>query len=598
MSTSSGQQTLADYVAIAISPALIVALVGSLVFFLVEVLLGPQYPAQLLWILFFAVFGAVLVSRISMMTDIADRAGMYAIVLGALVWVALMAYVKYPAQSRLAAFDWLVNGGLILITWWSAHRLTRDSTLVDDNVDASGAGLLQAAGLEKNSSNKPTYVDDEERRKRRRDPHGLNGWLARFNRYRKEAAKKPHTPGIWVVYFSLAALPLFGLGQSLIPASDVGRRRYAFWLMGVYVASGLGLLLTTSFLNLRRYLRQRNLQMPVAMTGVWLTGGALIIAVLLTLGALIPRPSPECALLDLNVIAGTKERDGSRNAQGKGWAKNKGDVAEGAREVGNNNKAGKGQGKKKSGDAASDEGKGKKGTKGAGKGGKEGDRGDAAKGDDQQVQDDGEQDHAAQEPPAEPPPTGPLPEVTSFLTSLLKWIVLGVIALVILFVVGRAVLRFLANFTLWAQRMLDSFQRFWRRLLRWWEGPLPEAVLDQPEPAEPPRPFVTFQDPFATGEADQMSTAELLRYSFDALQAWANDRGLGRQLGETPLEFVDRLAQEVPALERAALNLANLYVGLAYARKSPSRERVDQLRQFWRLLVDLVERPMSAGIIE
>ena len=87
-------------------------------------------------------------------------------------------------------------------------------------------------------------------------------------------------------------------------------------------------------------------------------------------------------------------------------------------------------------------------------------------------------------------------------------------------------------------------------------------------------------------------------YSFDALQAWANDRGLGRQLGETPLEFVDRLAQEVPALERPALNLANLYVGLAYARKSPSRERVDQLRQFWRLLVDLVERPMSAGVIE
>ena len=30
--------------------------------------------------------------------------------------------------------------------------------------------------------------------------------------------------------------------------------------MGIYVASGLGLLLTTSFLGLRRYLRQRKLQ--------------------------------------------------------------------------------------------------------------------------------------------------------------------------------------------------------------------------------------------------------------------------------------------------------------------------------------------------
>ena len=226
-------------------------------------------------------------------------------------------------------------------------------------------------------------------------------------------------------------MPLFGLGQSLIPASDVGRRRYAFWLMGVYVASGLGLLLTTSFLNLRRYLRQRNLQMPVAMTGVWLTGGALIIAVLLTLGALIPRPSPEYALLDLSILAGTKERDGSRNAQGKGWAKNKGDVAEGTRPAPRRaiilRQSRQASRSKNAGNVASDDAKGKKVDKGAGDGRGKGEgegRGDAAKGDDQQGQDEGDQDEAAQEPPSDPPPTGPLPEVGSFLASLLKWVVL------------------------------------------------------------------------------------------------------------------------------------------------------------------------------
>src|SRR5580704_2154326 len=130
MSISTERHTLADYVAIAISPALIMTLVGSLVFFLVEVLLGPHYPGQLLWILFFAVFGAVLVSRISMSTDISDRATVYALVLGVLVWIALQVYVKYPAESRLATFDWLVNMVLIAIVWWSAHCLTRDSTLI------------------------------------------------------------------------------------------------------------------------------------------------------------------------------------------------------------------------------------------------------------------------------------------------------------------------------------------------------------------------------------------------------------------------------------------------------------------------------------
>src|SRR5947208_1676164 len=143
MAASDNEHTLADYVAIALSPALIMALVGSLVFFLVEALLGPHYPGQLLFILFFAVIGAVLVSRISMSSDIADRAAIYGLVLAVLVWLALLLYVRYPPSSGAAGWEWLINAVLILIVWWSAHRLTYDSTLIDDKVDTSGAGLLQ-----------------------------------------------------------------------------------------------------------------------------------------------------------------------------------------------------------------------------------------------------------------------------------------------------------------------------------------------------------------------------------------------------------------------------------------------------------------------
>ena len=46
-------------------------------------------------------------------------------------------------------------------------------------------------------------------------------------------------------------------------------------------------MLTTSFLGLRRYLRQRNLQMPAAMTGLWLGIGALLIAVFLFMIGLV-----------------------------------------------------------------------------------------------------------------------------------------------------------------------------------------------------------------------------------------------------------------------------------------------------------------------
>jgi Domain of unknown function (DUF4129) len=594
MSISTERHTLADYVAIAISPALIMALVGSLVFFLVEVLLGPHYPGQLLWILFFAVFGAVLVSRISMSTDISDRAGIYAVILGVLVWVALQVYVKYPSESRLAGFDWLVNTVLIAITWWSAHRLTRDSTLIDDNVDASGAGLLQVAGLEKDVANTPGGIDDEERKQRKRDPGGLDGWFARLKRYREHVSKRPHAPGVWVVYFSLAALPLFGIGQSLIPPEDVERRRYAFWLMGVYVASGLGLLLTTSFLNLRRYLRQRNLQMPIAMTGAWLTGGVLIIVALLTVGALIPRPSPEYALVDLGAMVGTKEREGSRNAQGRGWATKKGDAAEGSKQPGTD-KSGKNAGKSTANDKAKDGAKGKKGKEDGSGGKDQGEGRGEGKGDKKQPNGEPQERDEAEEPPEAP--SNPLPEAGKFLVTLLKWIVLGAVALVIAFFAGRALLRFLANFTNWARRLLDSFQGLWNRLLNWWQGQLPEAVLDTPEAAEPPPPFATFRDPFASGEAEQMSTAELVRYSYDAMEAWAHDRDSARQTGETPLEFVERLTMDFPALDAAGQELARVYVGLAYARKNPGPEQRERLRSFWRLLVDMVERPMSAGVM-
>jgi hypothetical protein len=49
-------QTMADYVVIAISPALIMALVGSLVFFLLGVFYQGQFPVRLHWVMACFVF--------------------------------------------------------------------------------------------------------------------------------------------------------------------------------------------------------------------------------------------------------------------------------------------------------------------------------------------------------------------------------------------------------------------------------------------------------------------------------------------------------------------------------------------------------------
>jgi hypothetical protein len=99
-----------------------------------------------------------------------------------------------------------------------------------------------------------------------------------------------------------------------IPAAEGGRRSYAFLLLAVYVASALGLLLTTSFLGLRRYLRQRKLQMPAAMTATWIGMGTALAVALLLVALLIPRPQGEYTITDWIEKADTKAREASRLA--------------------------------------------------------------------------------------------------------------------------------------------------------------------------------------------------------------------------------------------------------------------------------------------
>ena len=96
------------------------------------------------------------------------------------------------------------------------------------------------------------------------------------------------------------------------------------------------------------------------------------------------------------------------------------------------------------------------------------------------------------------------------------------------------------------------------------------------------------------GRAEQLSPDELARYTFEALQSWAWERGLGRQAQETPLEFTDRLVEEVPSLEGEARRLALLYARVAYARGRLAAANLAHLRSFWDRLEAVQEKPLSA----
>jgi hypothetical protein len=614
-------QTVADYVTIALSPALIIGLVGSLVFFLLEVFYRTdgQWKERLQWILFFYVFGVVLAARVSMNGDTASRAPLYGGVLAVLTLIGMQLFVEYPEDVKQLSF--LVNLLLVAVVWWCAHRLTWDCTNVDEETDMSGEGLLQASGLEEGPRPKedPVLLDEAE-------PKKQLSWWERYQRYREEKSRK-RTLGVWVVYFSLAALPVFGLGQSLIPLTAPERRRFAFWLMTLYVGCGLGLLLTTCFLGLRRYLRQKRLRMPAAMTGMWLTVGGGLVAGLLLVGALMPRPYSEYPLLDIVDPAGSAKRKASRVAfkgdspgaeKGKpgattpdgkdpsdktgekGSGKGQGDSKDGKSGQGDNKdgKSGGEQGKDKG-----EQGKGEKGEKGkdgksdkdekseegdkskqSGKGGKSSDPGKTAKG--MKEMEKGRRSSSR------------LSGAQQFLQRVgpvLKWIVFAVLALLVVVALARGGLGFLSNFTDWAKRLLEAWNRFWANLFG---GRRAEGAEEEAPAPEVPRkrtiPFSSFANPFESGAASRMPARELVRYTFAALEAWARERGLARRDDETPLEFVGRLGDEVPSLEAEARRLAGLQARAEYAREKLPASTAQEVRAFWERLERVAAAPLSA----
>ena len=158
----------------------------------------------------------------------------------------------------------------------------------------------------------------------------------------------------------------------------------------------------------------------------------------------------------------------------------------------------------------------------------------------------------------------------------------------------RSGLQFLANFSDWARRLLDSLRNFWANLFG---GRQQTVEEEQPNEKEEEKlreqPFASFRNPFAGGR-NRMAVPELIRYTFAAVQAWARKRDLGRQDGETPQEFAERIGAEVPALENDLDRLAVLFARAVYARGGLPADSLEVLRQFWQRLEAVAEQPLSA----
>ena len=386
---------------------------------------------------------------------------------------------------------------------------------------------------------------------------------------RSKSERKPHAPGLWVVYFSLAALPLFGIGQALLPASDTLRRERAFLLLGVYVASALGLLLTTSFLGLRRYLRQRNLQMPPAIAATWVGLGTGLAVAILFICILLPRPDAVYSLPSLVSKIGSPPQQASdhallRDSAGEG----KGRPLGGNRPQTSESPPSQDGGKPEN--QINDRSADKQGV--ADQHDNQGEPRNASS------EKDKVNGAASGKPSSQiPGPKAALP--TDGLGNVLKWIAYALFALVAAFLLIRNWSGLLASL----KQILQELAELWARLFGRSKGEI--ASVARNNDAARAQPFSAFENPFATGAANRMTTAELVRYSFEALEAWAFQFGLPRQTQQTPIEFARVLGHSFPEISSDALQVARLYSMIAYAESRSTPDSAEILERLWRTVL-------------
>lgn len=300
------------------SPTLIIAMVASLVFFLIEILYRGPHVLRLNVIMALFTIATVLISRISIQSG-EERAALFA---GGLA-VATLATTSVIVEFRYQQLAWLepvVILSLIATVMWVSNRLVWDCTLIGPRRDVSAMGLTevirQKLSVNKNhkrervtkgktkadadtNTNANASSRDTNLQHQTPDSHNSDSpSTTPFNFFHFLLGRNGRntTPGLWVFYLAMAAFPIFGIGQWFYEPGGNGFS--IFFLFLVYLSTGLGLLMVTSLLGLKRYVDQRGITIPDAIAMNWLFIGTIFLAGFLLLSLLIPRPDVSSTVKD------------------------------------------------------------------------------------------------------------------------------------------------------------------------------------------------------------------------------------------------------------------------------------------------------------
>jgi len=529
MAAPKPQKTWADFLVMSISPALIIVLLESLCLFLVMVFYRGEGVASVRWVLFWFTLAVVLVCRIGI-EEGAGKAITYGLMLAGVTWLYLL--TVHPA--------YLLGAALLLLLWGCAHVLTNNCTLMDDIEAASDQGLWQTAWSKKNGAAQAAL------------PPAAVAKQLKLGEKPPKPRRRPRAPGVWLIYFSLAALPLFGLGEALLPANALAERHRSLVYLWCYLGAALGLLLTTCFLGLRHYLRERFLPMSGRMVSGWLRFGVGSALVMMALAWLVPRPGVTTAWHSLGYQIDYRIRQADAyalrfNPHGKG---NGQPGSRGQADNGSETSDAKAQSNQSAPGAEAAPSPPAAGAASA----------------------DGQPQTGGSDPASVPPVPAPS-EGSVKLFRAVVWIV-GVALIAWWLWRQRELLRQIIR-SVWAG-LMNLFRDFFDLLPR----RRPETV-QRPAPARL-LPFTTYKNPFVTGSDRVWSREQLVLYSYAAVLSWAGQQGRKPAPHKTAREFCRDLAVQFPDLAADWEQLSFLQGHAAFGHAVPPGAEVESLRRIWQ----------------
>ncbi len=308
-----------------VGPALIGLMVGSIVWFLIEIFYRGPHNGRLCWIFGLFSAAAVLVSRISIESG-RERSWIFAVPLaGATIFVA--------ATLIQGGFLWLpMLVAFVLFVLWAADRLTWDCTVIDRSRDASAVGLMELAkrklGWGKaGAEEKRDREQEQEHEHEHEHEKDSQGEESKYTASDARAGnlflsllglrRGRNTPGLWTMGFAGAALLVFGFGQLFVIRDAEWGYGWVALLFGVFLGSTIALLTLTSLLGLERYLLGRQLELPPGLARRWMTVGLTLAALVAMITFLVPKPNLSGRLESAAAWLTSRSRDPSSMAFGK-----------------------------------------------------------------------------------------------------------------------------------------------------------------------------------------------------------------------------------------------------------------------------------------